>query len=313
MTAVPQAWLHGHFAMASGITAVAILAGGLAAPVGLGWQLVVAAAGVALLGLPHGAVDHVVARHAFGPTLGAIWPLPFAGGYLALAALVVALWVAVPMAALAGFLALSVWHFGEEDAALASLLPPRWAAAEAGLRGLLPILLPIAFRPEETGLLFAWLLLGPSPEAVGSTLSAAQVATLPAALGLVAGLGIAAATRRRWPIALEVGLLSAGFAALPPLLAFTLYFCVWHAPRHTLRAVADLYPGRLGAGLAGFARDAASLTLVTLAMAGVAWWVIGEAQGLSRTGIQVLFIGLAALTVPHAALHAGRRSAGAAG
>jgi Brp/Blh family beta-carotene 15,15'-monooxygenase len=308
MSAVPAAWRLGHVVLASGTTAVAAVAGALAAPIGLGWQLALAGAAVALLGLPHGAVDHVFARRALEPRLGRIWPVPFAAAYLALAGAVVALWLAAPAVALAGFLALSVWHFGEEDAALAPILPDGGAAPEAVARGLLPILLPVAFRPEETGLLFAWLLFGPSAEAVGGALAAARAATLPAALALVAGLGLAAAARRRWPALAETGLLAAAFAALPPLPAFAVYFCIWHAPRHTLRVVADLHPGRLADGLAAFARDALALTLAALALAAAAWWAAGGPSALGETAVRVLFIGLAALTVPHAALHALRPS-----
>lgn len=304
MTAAPKARGRGHVLLAAACTVVAVGAGWSAAPIGLGWQLALTAAAVAVLGLPHGAIDHVFARRVLAPRLGRLWPLPFAAAYLALAGAVIAVWLALPAVALAGFLALSAWHFGEEDAAMAPLLPPGRRGFEAAARGMLPILLPVAFHPEETGLLFAWLLLGPSPEAVGGALSAAQGATLPAALALAAGLAAAAAVREAWTAPVEIAFLTAAFAVLPPLLGFALYFCVWHAPRHSLRAVADLYPGRLGDGLAQFAKDAAGLTLATLVFAGIAWRAAGGPDGWSDATVRVLFIGLAALTVPHALLHA---------
>ncbi|NBC34861.1 MAG: beta-carotene 15,15'-dioxygenase, Brp/Blh family [Alphaproteobacteria bacterium] len=310
---MPEAWRRGHVRLAVALTGLCLAGGALAGPAELGVQLAVAAIGVALLGLPHGAVDHLFGRLLLAPRLGRAWPPVFAGGYLALGAAVIAVWLVAPVLGLGLFLALSVWHFGSEDVALAPLLPPRRAGPETVARGLLPVLLPIAFRPAETGLLFGWLLLAEAPAAVGEALAALAPLTLPAALALVAALLAAALVRRASALALEVCLLAGSFAVLPPLLAFTLYFGLWHAPRHSLRVIADQAamagvpagePQDLGPGVRAFARAAAGLTLATLALAGTAWWALGGPAAVDRTSVQVIFIGLAALTVPHAALHA---------
>jgi len=356
--AVPDRWRRMHFASAAAVTLAAVAAGAVWPDPALPVQLAVTAAAVGLLGLPHGAVDHLYGRARFAPRFGRAWPAVFAAGYLGLAALVVALWLVVPAVALIGSRARGPRHFGAEDAAFAPAAAPgsgpappnapparpepappeaarasqadvgppgaalravrsagsaTWAGAEVWARGVLPILLPVALHPAETGRLFAWLLPGSEPASVAALLTAGQPATAALALVLVLGLCGVAAVRRRWPIAAEVALLTAMFAALPPLLGFAVYFCFWHAPRHSLRVIADHHPGRLARGLTRFARSAAALTAATAVAAGLAWVLLAPTGGPGPAATRVLFIGLAALTLPHAALHAGaprRRAAG---
>ncbi|WP_246686158.1 Brp/Blh family beta-carotene 15,15'-dioxygenase [Methylobacterium sp. WL8] len=71
---------------------------------------------VIVLGVPHGALDGAIAAPLLRPRYGRAWFGVFAIPYLGLSALVLLAWQLAPLAALAGFLALSVLHFGEEDA-----------------------------------------------------------------------------------------------------------------------------------------------------------------------------------------------------
>jgi Brp/Blh family beta-carotene 15,15'-monooxygenase len=80
-----------------------------------GWYTVVANLGLALgmitLGLPHGAVDHLLQS-------GQLRKLPTAAmiaGYLGLGALMLGLWFWFPWWSLLFFVAYSAWHFGQAD------------------------------------------------------------------------------------------------------------------------------------------------------------------------------------------------------
>ena len=77
------------------------------------WQIIALGPLVALLGLPHGALDHRVAS--------ALWPLVkrrdhamFVAAYIGLAIAVLALWIVVPSIALAAFLIYSALHFSDD-------------------------------------------------------------------------------------------------------------------------------------------------------------------------------------------------------
>ena len=66
--------------------------------------------GVSLFGLPHGALDPLIAQRAELWT-GPLGFIAFNAAYIAIAALTVAIWLLVPAIALAGFLLISAWHF----------------------------------------------------------------------------------------------------------------------------------------------------------------------------------------------------------
>ena len=71
--------------------------------------------GVVLIGLPHGAFDGAIAA-CLGQANRPVKMIRFIILYVALAGLVVGLWLVFPVAALIGFLGISVVHFGLGDA-----------------------------------------------------------------------------------------------------------------------------------------------------------------------------------------------------
>jgi len=244
-------------------------------------QILVLAPAVALLGLPHGALDLPMAE--------AVWPLRglrdrllFFAGYLGLAACVGLVWWIAPDAALALFLAYSALHFSgdwREDGRI-------WRLAG----GLSAIGAPAVFHPYEVGAVFA---------ALGAVDWATSITRGLAAAGL-AGLGCAihaAAARppRRRSAALELAAIWAGAAMLPPLLYFVAYFCLLHSLRH-LTATLALLPDRTRA-LAGAAGIMAASLLG--AAAALALAIGGKGADAESAMLGVVFIGLAALTVPH--------------
>lgn len=94
---------------------------------------------------------------------------------------------------------------------------------------------------------------------------------------------------------------TASYAALsvlaPPLIAFALFFCVMHAPRHILRTVAYARPKP---ALQTLAYALVPLLIVAGAVA-AAWRALIEIFSDARL-MRLLVVGLAALTVTHMAL-----------
>ena len=267
----------------------AYLAGG--AVIALGWTALGASGGplvpvlgslVLILGLPHGALDLWIARRAgLWGRGGGFWA--FHLGYLALAGLVVLGFVAAPVLALGGFLALSVWHFADDWPGLPR--PVRIACA-AGI-----VLVPTLFHPEEVGAIF---------RAVTGT-DAAVPGRMPYTGGLVAawllagGLALAVASDRR--AAVEIAVTAALAAALPPLVFFATYFTLLHGPRHLMK-----HGGLIAGPQAKLVLGAyTALAFVLIAGLGLALRRI-EPGGLDEGVLRAVFVGLAALTVPHALL-----------
>jgi beta-carotene 15,15'-dioxygenase len=259
---------------------------------------------VALIGLPHGAYDLEVAKRLFRDRLRGAWWLWFGAAYLVLAALAASLWMLMPWAGLVLLLVGGSLHWGADDleAHASSRSQRLWFAAS---RGAIPVAAPMAFAPVAVAEIFSALVGGGpvEPETVGLAGALWLAAAGP---GLVAS---ALRTRHDAPRAatramLEPMVLLAWFAVAPPVLAFTLYFCFWHAVRHSIRSAAAAAPdgASLRAASAAYLQAVTPPTLATWAL-GVAVWFVWRPEALEPSTIwQTVFIGLFALTVPHVTL-----------
>ncbi len=259
-----------------------------------------------LLGLPHGAVDHLVpawvrARRTTLPVLAGLLV-----AYAGTAAFAFALLRRWPTPGLAVFLLASLLHFGVGEVQydrLRSLLPRagrshvRTAVQILGWGGT-TVVLPLSRWPDEVRPVLETLAPGSSRLLTPTTAACGLVIIL-----LAAGLTIALALHeRRVRSAVELSLLVTVFVTVSPLVAFAVYFGAWHATRHVVRLLAtdpanggDLAAGRLVGPLLRFARAAAWPTaaslLVLLALVTATY---GRQELLAAS-----LVLLAALTAPH--------------
>ncbi|ARC55622.1 Beta-carotene 15,15'-dioxygenase [Frondihabitans sp. 762G35] len=282
------------------------------------------ALGLVILGLPHGALDHLVPARLAGRrpdarSIGLVVLL-----YFVLGAAVAALWAVAPAVAFAVFIATTLLHWGQGD--LFVLLARGGPAISRGirwgillLRGALPMLVPLVAFPSvylgvrgdttavggRQGAPAASILLSPGFR-IG--LAGALVLLGVIALGALAHLSRGTAEGRRLVRGevCEVVLLAAFFAVVPPVLAIGLYFALWHSLRHVVRlALLDpaLRPaaeaGRFGRVVVGFSREAAPLTLGALALL-IGLFVVLPRSGTSAGSLLGLYLVLiSALTLPH--------------
>ncbi len=257
-----------------------LIALGLSALPGL-WPLyTVLGVSTAVLGLPHGSLDTLVGRRYLALDTR-LRQAGFFAGYILISALVIGFWWQWPNTALGVFLAYSALHFGDDVAVRIG----QWGGLGYGLWVLS---LPVAFQPEAVIPLFA---------ALGSDQAATIAAAAPFSLVMGAGLlGIAliqhpqrALSDWRDPL-----LLALGAWALHPLAYFIAYWCFLHSPRHLLIAAHDLGLHDWRAQL----RAVLPTTLAAYALVLVALPLVWQ-QSADTALLRIIFIGLAALTVPH--------------
>ena len=248
---------------------------------------VVALLFVVLIGLPHGAFDGAIANH-LGAGRSFATTAKFIASYCAAAGLVITIWIIFPAVTLALFLIISMIHFGRGDASAKS--GPVFMT-QVLLHGGLPIFGIIYFQQSSVIPLFDALTNGASDLAI--LISKIMVPLL----GLMAGLyGLMAfrdaSLRARFA---EFILLAMVIAILPPLVSFALYFCIIHTGRH-MRRIWHVLASTISPK--GLYRQAAGFTLASWLVGGAAFlWL--ENGDLDAALLQVVFIGLAALTVPH--------------
>lgn len=247
-------------------------------------ELIVLGVLILLLGVPHGALDTIFAYKLYGIRT----PLGWAGFvflYLLLAAGVVAFWVMAPAGFLLGFLAISASHFSG-DPAEGTPLPVRI------LQGGCVLMLPALLHEGEMSRLFALLAGQDAAGAVMPVIHLLAWIWLPSSL-----LAVILRARVDRLGALETGSIALLSVAAPPLVSFTLFFCGMHSARHILRTID--YSGRASTRLL----IAASLLPMTgVVIASAAAWHFLEGTPLDARLVQIVFVGLAALTVPHMAL-----------
>ena len=246
-------------------------------------QIVAVGGAVAVLGLPHGAIDAYIAQR------GGLWRsiggfAVFAGIYALIALAVIGVWILLPDVSLIAFLIISAWHFGAD--ANAQTHAERW------IFGVLILSLPSFFHPASVAGVF---------EAISGTPARALVPVLQV-LAPVAGISMIAmlarplskTPQRGTDIAIVSGLILFAWV-LPPLVYFAVYFCALHSPTHFRRVLRLVPPSERSGALA----HTVGLTALTLIFAGGALLLLANEVSVQQSTLQVLFIGLAALTVPH--------------
>jgi beta-carotene 15,15'-dioxygenase len=236
---------------------------------------------VICLGLPHGALDPWVAERV-GLSQTPQQAVLFNLVYLLIAALVVLTWVWLPVASLMVFLAISAWHFSGD-----------WAFDMNRLLrlcvGMLLILMPIAFHTENVAFIFTQLS-GTGGGVLAYELAMPAWAVASAMVLLITVTGV----QRQWLSAFEyAGLLILAYVA-SPLVYFALYFCLLHSPRH----LAGLFRYANPKEHTRLLRMALIYTVFTLILMTALYFLWSDLPVDSMI-LRLVFIGLAAVTVPH--------------
>lgn len=268
-------------------------------------ELQVAIALLALaIGIPHGAVDHIVTVPKFQPLRMTL----FLAGYLAVVGIVI---LAILSENLLGFqliVVLSAIHFGIGDASFIAEADsranrtgfPKYSYAIAA--GFMPVMIPL------TSPLTSRALEEVNPVLVGWAGSYTTVV-----YWFFVGFGILAILRqlfaKRFDGAIDLGLLLGLALIAPPLVAFALYFGFWHAFRHTGRLTLELASSQLSfsigkPGMAFWRAVWAGVPALVLVLGFTVWLGFTQGFDLSQQLLWLLLVVIWALTVPHMALTA---------
>ena len=255
------------------------------------------------IGIPHGAVDHLVTV----PKMASLRMVIFLSTYLAAVGL--AIWF-ILSANLLGFqlvVLMSAIHFGIGDAAFISEIDSR----KQGSLPKIPYAIAAGFTPVVIPL-------------VNQQSSEALAAVNPALIGWAGALegslyfgmiGIALASiiwmlvAKRADAAFDIFLLLAISLITPPLVAFAFYFGLWHALRHTGRLSLEL-PASVKAhasnltGKAFWSSVNAGVPALVLVIAFTIGLALTIGLNLSTEFLWILLVVIWALTVPHMALTA---------
>jgi Brp/Blh family beta-carotene 15,15'-monooxygenase len=277
MIAVAERWYGRVFIATTALLLCAALLGNQLSP---NATLAALVAGVTLLGLPHGALDPMVARKAFA-SQRSYTTAAFYIAYLVLVLGYWSLWNHFPTFGLSSFLLIAAFHFGSD-----------W---------------------EDRGHFLMRCAYGCAVVTLPAFRFPAEVASIYEMLGTEHALGLVAISRAIAPVAVDIALIGAalqfqrhssdffelltitvGALFLHPLVFFTCYFTLLHSPRHLLETAEGLGMTRLR----NIYLATLPVLLATLVLGAIAYVLLPHI-GVSARLLRVVFIGLAALTVPH--------------
>jgi len=268
------------------------------------WQVVIAVIALAV-GIPHGALDHLVTL----PKSSAVKMAGFITVYVAVAVIAVILLLTWNVVGFIFVVAMSAVHFGIGDAAFISEMDrrsfkskpfPRYLYAAAG--GALPVVIPLVSDKSSAALervnasLINWHQ-GFNDELLLLTLVIFAIALL------------RLLQKRRISDAIDLSLLYLLALTAPPLVAFAVYFGCWHAMRHTARLTLVL-PRSQKAFAEGRSTDAflsaiwpgLPALIGTFVVAGIV--IAFRGGSVSDQFLWITLVIVWALTVPHMAVTA---------
>ena len=244
-------------------------------------SLVLLAVFIVMLGVPHGSLDTLFAKELFNLSQLKKWS-KFILIYSIIAALVVAFWWLQPTLFLILFLLISIIHFSDDLIAGTPKL-------SRILYGGIIIFLPALLHTNELMRLYGYLI---EIEHAKWLVTACHYIAFPWLLGLV--VVIYQLCRSNIVSSLEVAAVAMLAIFTPPLLAFTIYFCAMHSARHLIRSIQFLENTPKKAIFA-------SLIIPTLIVFAVGYivWKNMPVSSIDSSLIKIIFVTLAALTVPH--------------
>lgn len=253
----------------------------------------------ALVGLPHGALDHALASRHIAHVRGRKGWLLFHAVYVALALGFALALIAYPLPGFALFCVMSAWHFGQSDL-LELGRDATWGPLAWLTRGAMILAVSILGHADQA-IPFIEILLGQEFSSVATV--RLPLTWVSICVCIVHVLVVVRACRRLehspGSTAREIGdviALATMLWVLDPLLGFGLYFVFWHSFDHARRARAELQSSWKELSGTAFAYTFAALagTLVlALVLANTELWMS------STWLIQVLAVLIAAVTLPH--------------
>ena len=246
---------------------------------------------VSVMGLPHGAFDSAIAAY-LGYIGRPLFLMRFLLLYALITALIVALWLVFPIVSLIVFLLISTIHFGLGDARAER----GWFKCVQVITHGFTVVAGISqFHKSEVDKIFGYLI-GHDPTIVWVAID--MMSTILGVSFVIYAWQAFWDSRWRYGF-FELILLLLIFSILPPLVGFALYFCCVHSLRHLLilwRSLSSVFQ------LNDVYFHAFFYTIASWVMGGIAFWWCAEQMSGETALLRVVFIGLAALNVPHMVL-----------
>jgi len=286
-------------------------------------QLIPFMLSMVFLGLPHGAIDHLIPSKLSNISLKkSITDISLL--YLIIGLIYGLWWFLEPISALIFFIIMTWLHWGQGD--LYAILtaenlhlnrkPDKLLSLL--VRGGIPMLVPLIFYPDQYQRFISSIieLFALQTDILAPLFSRSISLTT---FGLIGGLTAASFLLGLYRVSngrpvktwiydqLEIAFLWIYFMLLPPIFAVGLYFCLWHSLRHLTRISLikntelsnKLLAGKDKAFVKELVKEAAPMTVLALTFISALVFIVPKNVLGAESMISVYLVGISILTLPH--------------
>lgn len=267
------------------------------------WQLIYFTAMIAMTGIPHGALDHVLAK-ATADREKVDFNLPrFIIKYLFAISAYAVCWIFFPSFSLLAFLVISAWHFGETDIAEAGN-HFTWTITRFVWGSFVLLLILLTHQAESIAVIMRITKDSQTTKTVWDLLAVSHTSILYGLFLLSISMLLLAMWKQKISVPLQqvvnLGVVLLLCIQLPLLPSFALYFGGWHAIRSFDIIVRYLNVDHKKERIAPLQvwKKAVPMTVVAgifFALIAYAW----NRLGLKSDPLPLLFIFLSVITLPH--------------
>ena len=253
---------------------------------------------VLTIGISHGSLDNLK-----GKKLLQLYNINnmayFYLGYVFLGLCVITFWLFFPSLLLILFLIIASYHFGKEDSEFLCISKGLFFDILFFLKGSIVISAPLIFQKSKTLEIFD--TIGMNTELI--IFSSNPILIIFILLSTLSSFIIVSSVRNLYALVLVLDLMAILVLNyfLQPLLAFTLYFCFLHSIRHSISLMYEL-DKNITKSIPIFFKKSLPLTLLTGVLFVIIFILLMNEFDVSNSINKVIFIGLAALTLPHITL-----------
>lgn len=260
------------------------------------WILIIS---VFIVGIPHGAIDHIMAAELYHLDQTLKGHLLFYASYLFIMILVGMLWVLFPIAGMVLFLAISIYHFGQAD--IEDFFTKNHSARIFYLnRGFLIIGLIIFSDTTITYPIIAdavhvnpELLFSTMPDPFTAITGIIFIYTIFSLAGIWKYRISNSLSYLSDSLLLIILLLITG-----PLLGFAIYFSLWHSIGHINEMKSYFSQKNKLLTTLGFYKKAMPFTLISV-LGLLLLFIINSFLNLENQFLTLMFILISVLTLPH--------------
>lgn len=261
-------------------------------------ELLLALPLILLIGIPHGATDHLIFKDLTKPFLGTRRMNRFFVNYVLMMGLYGVVWLIFPMLALALFLLLSAYHFGQSNWNYVAFKSFFWQQLNFFSWGIFVLAMPILIHIEESAPII-YEITGVTLPAISYGVTwwiCGSLFLLNIGLIIYSWLDQRIDNKAFRDELINLCTLSLLFVFTPLLVGFAIYFALWHSLSSVMDQIAFFRQKKARFNLVNYLQKSLPMSVLAISSIVAVFFFFQEIQ------LGWMFIFISMVTLPHMVL-----------